>query len=187
MIPSPAECFRLMDEYHMLGNIKAHSVMVAKVAEFLARGLIAKGAPLSAELTIAAALLHDIGKTPCLHTDLDHAVRGMEICRRHNFQELAAIVEEHVILKNGVPAAGVSEKEIVYYADKRINHDRIVSLDDRLLYILQRYGNNDAKRCQAIRRNFDICKTIEERLCAALALTPADIEKHVYETSTAFV
>ncbi len=43
MIPSPEECFRRMQQYAMLDNIKDHSIMVARIAEFLAAELTAAG------------------------------------------------------------------------------------------------------------------------------------------------
>ncbi len=96
----------------------------------------------------------------------------MEICLAHRYTELASIVGEHVILKNGMPAAGLSEKEIVYYADKRVTHDAIVSLDERRAYIIERYGNNDERRHRAIERNFVICQQIEARIFADLPISP---------------
>lgn len=175
MVPSVEFCFQLMDQYRMLENIKAHSVVVAKVAELVARGLQQAGFPVSLDKTVAAALLHDIAKTACLNCNDDHAQKGMDICLHHGLDEIAAIVGEHVILKNGVPAECCSEKEIVYYADKRVLHDRVVSLDDRLDYIIERYGNDDPSRCQAIRKNFDHSRRIEEKLFARLVWRPDEV------------
>ena len=121
MIPTISECFQLMEQYSMLNNIKEHSVIVARVAELLARGLISSGSSISLEKTIAGALLHDIAKTACLDCNDNHADKGHEICMSHGFREIADIVGEHVILKNGVPDDCCFEKEIVYYADKRVN------------------------------------------------------------------
>ncbi|MBW1705401.1 MAG: hypothetical protein JRJ86_09570 [Deltaproteobacteria bacterium] len=39
MIPSIETCFELMDKYRMLENIKAHSIIVTKVAHLIASGL----------------------------------------------------------------------------------------------------------------------------------------------------
>lgn len=155
----------------MLDNIKDHSIVVARIAEYLAAELSASGLALSVPLAVAAALLHDIGKTQSLANGDDHARLGREICLTHRYLELAPIVGEHVILKNGMPAKGLSEKEIVYYADKRVNHDAIVSLEERLGYIIERYGNNDERRQRAIERNFGICQRIEARIFAALPIS----------------
>lgn len=170
-----------MDAHRMLPHIKDHSVMVAKVAETIVRRAGKAAVDISLDLTVAAALLHDIGKSLCLDSDEDHAEVGREICLRHSLHEVADIVGEHVILKNGVPSTGYTEKETVYYADKRVNHDKVVSLDDRLAYILERYGNDNDSLRRAIRRNYERCIMIENRLFADLDFRPEDLVRLVDE------
>ena len=173
MIPTVEECFEIMDKYRMLENIKDHSVMVARVAGMITRKMQDVGRnDLSLDLAVAAALLHDIAKTACLDSNENHAAQGREICLEHDFFEVADIVGEHVVLSNGVPQECCSEKEIVYYADKRVLHDRIVSIEDRLEYILDRYGQNDARLHHLIEQNFRICRTIEQRIFDVLELPP---------------
>jgi hypothetical protein len=46
MIPSAKECLEYMEKYEMLENIKAHSIVVEKIATIIARGLIDTGADL---------------------------------------------------------------------------------------------------------------------------------------------
>ena len=176
-IPGVNECLDLMEQYHMLPNIKDHSIVVTEVAGVITNGLIAAGYDLSLETVIAGALLHDIGKTACLDNDDDHAARGLEICLAHNLKTIADIVAEHVILKNYAPQNGFAEKEIVYYADKRVNHDKVVSLEERLAYILERYGMNNEVRCRAIKRNYARCQDLEKRMFSFLTFDPADISE----------
>ena len=174
-IPGVNDCLQFMEQYHMLPNIKDHSIVVARVAGVITHGLINAGHALSLETVIAGALLHDIGKTACLDNDDDHAAKGLEICQALNLETIADIVAEHVILKNYAPENGFSEKEVVYYADKRVNHDQVVSLEERLAYILQRYGRNDEVRCQAIKKNYARCQDLEKRMFSFLTFKPADI------------
>ncbi|MFC1819267.1 HDIG domain-containing metalloprotein [Thermodesulfobacteriota bacterium] len=176
-IPGVNECLDLMEQYHMLPNIKDHSIVVTDVAGVITNGLIAAGYDLSLETVIAGALLHDIGKTACLNNDDDHAAKGLEICLAHNLKTIADIVAEHVILKNYAPQNGFAEKEIVYYADKRVNHDKVVSLEERLDYILERYGMNNEVRCRAIKRNYARCQDLEKRMFSFLTFDPADISE----------
>ncbi|RLC32090.1 MAG: metal-dependent phosphohydrolase [Deltaproteobacteria bacterium] len=164
MVPSVEACFRLMDRYGMLEHIRAHSLVVAKVAHFLARKLIAVGVEVSIETVTAGALMHDIGKTDSLQSGRDHSRTGARICIENNLHEIADIVREHVRLKDYNPNDRLSEKEIVFYSDKRVNHDRIVNLDDRLAYILERYGKEDRVLRGAIQANFDLCRKVEARL-----------------------
>lgn len=171
-IPGVQMCFDLMEQYGMLPNIRAHSIVVARVAETITNGLITAGLDLSLEMVRAGALLHDIGKTACLENDADHAAKGFEICLAHKLDPIADIVAEHVILKTYVPENGFAEKEIVYYADKRVNHDQVVSLEERLEYILERYGMNNEARRQAIKRNYARCWDLEQMIFAVLDFEP---------------
>jgi len=178
MIPSIADCLRLMDLYRMLGNIRNHSLVVARIAEFLTVELNCRGEDIDPALTVTAAFLHDIGKTPCLDTGKDHARMGGDICRRHGHAELCPVIEQHVVLdENSFPAAPLSAKEVVYYADKRVNHDAIVSLGARCGYIMERYGGHeDPARGRLIMANFHRCREIEQGIFQRLGFAPAELK-----------
>jgi uncharacterized protein len=186
MIPTVQECFELMNRYRMLANIKIHSVVVTRITERLVQNLQQLGYHLSLDLAVAGALLHDIAKTPCLGSDGDHAREGSDICIRHRFQEIAEIVGEHVRLRDGVQPGGCSEKEIVFYADKRVNHDRIVNLEERLAYILERYGRGNELRRQAILNNFEQCRQVEVKLFERLCFRPEDLAGQIRDFPSAF-
>lgn len=163
-----------MDQYRMLENIKAHSIMVTRVAELISRGFIQNGEQINLNLVITASLLHDIAKTECLDSRCDHARVGEDICREHDFNEVADIVAEHVLIKSNGHGR-ITEKEIVYYADKRVNHDQVVSLHDRLDYILERYGKTNEFRHDSILKNFEKCLQMEKRIFTGLEFTPKDV------------
>jgi uncharacterized protein len=186
MIPSVPECFELMARYRMLDNIRAHSVVVARIAEWLVRCLREQGHSLSVEKAVAGALLHDIAKTPCLGSESDHAREGQRICIQHQLHEIADIVGEHVRLREGVLPAGYSEKEIVYYADKRVNHHRIVDLEARLAYILAHYGRGNPSLRLAIARNFENCRQVEVKLFTEIPCRPEELAIHLRRTSSFF-
>lgn len=182
-IPTREQCLALMDQYGMLANIRAHSLLVTNVAEEILDGLMEKnvsGASLpEKELVLAGALLHDIAKTICLQQDCLHAQKGRDICLEHGYPAISEIVCEHVLLKEFSPeryAQGIFyAKEIVYYADKRVCHDTIVSIEERLAYILERYGNNDEERFQRIKDNFQRCRTLEQHLFSRISFAPDEL------------
>ncbi len=174
MVPAPTECYSLMSQYGMLDNIKAHSLVVSRIAEFLGSELM-KSFDLDLGLVVSGALLHDIGKTACLHNGQNHALLGANICTTHGYAEVAPLVAQHVILSDDTPVRP-DEMQVVYYADKRVNHDQIVSLESRLDYILVRYGCNDPRRIKAIQRNFTRCYAIEEAIFSYLQQKPEDLQ-----------
>ena len=166
----------------MLANIRHHSLVVARLAEQLLTGLCAftpERPQSDRNLVVAGALLHDIAKTACLNSNCDHAKIGAEICRQHDFPEIAAIVEEHVILRNFEPdryqTGQFNAGEIVYYADKRVRHNVVVHLNERLEYILDHYGKDNPARHQLIRENFKKCLTLEHYLFQWMPYGPGDL------------
>jgi putative nucleotidyltransferase with HDIG domain len=166
-----------MEVYKMPENIRAHSMVVEKVAAVLARGLREVGVDISLDRVAAGALMHDIGKPLCLRSGGDHARKGEEICLRHHLDEIADIVAEHVRLKRYDSDSAIGEKEIIYYSDKRVNHDKVVSLEDRLDYILKRYGKNQEHLGRRIKDNFRICRILEKEIFSHLRFGPQDLEQ----------
>ena len=167
-----------MDDYAMLANIKDHSFMVARVTSLLSGELRQAGLHIDEDLAVAAALLHDIAKTQCLESKCNHAHVGVEICLDLGFPEVADIVGEHVVLSDFDPPQ-LSAKEVVYYADKRVNHDKIVTLEERLEYILERYSQGDPKMTERIHVNFGKCCQIEDRIFSLLAFKPDQVPRLV--------
>lgn len=178
VIPSVPQCYRLMTRYRMLPNIKEHSLVVAAISGLLSQGLNRAGLDIPLDLVLAGALLHDIGKSICFETGEEHARKGEEICLSHDLPEVAAIVGNHIILSPNRPPLPTAQ-EIVYYADKRVNHDSIVSLDERELYILEIYGRDNDFLQEKIRENFGRCRRLEEEIFQHLNFPPEDLALQV--------
>jgi len=182
-IPSTDECLQLIDHYEMLENIRQHSFIVASVAKTIVQNLMLPADKESRSpdinLVIAGALLHDIAKTRCLDGSCRHAEEGAQICVDHGFEEVGAIVGEHVILKSFTPElykiGCFGAREIVYYSDKRVTHTAIVSLEDRLDYIVGRYGDGSSFIEKRIRENFNHCLQLEEYLFSFLPFSPENL------------
>jgi putative nucleotidyltransferase with HDIG domain len=183
-IPSKIECFQLMTQMRMLDHIAAHSLMVSRVALLLTDRLIRQGASVHRGLVATAALLHDITKPRSLTTGENHAETGGELLRDLGFPELGRIVAQHVLLERDSTARFPTEAEIVNYADKRVLHDRIVSLDERMAYILERYGDTPEYRAR-LRWLWDISNLQEKRIFAEMPFSPAGIELHMEKVDLA--
>jgi putative nucleotidyltransferase with HDIG domain len=171
-IPSAETCRLLIAEMGMLENIVAHSLQVCRVSLLLADHLGQAG--LNRELIRAAALLHDITKTRSFQTLENHDETGELLLADLGYPEVARIVGQHVCLKRYDASPVPTEAEIVNYSDKRVLHDRIVPLGERMGYILERYGREPARR-QDILRLWKRTETLEERLFAGLSIAPDDV------------
>jgi uncharacterized protein len=180
MIPDTEKCISIMQAYGMLDNIRDHSIMVERVAAIIAKGLTGAGVKLSLEKVSAGALLHDIAKTACLGSDIDHAIKGKEICIKNDFDEIADIVGEHIRLNNYEPDSEVTEKEIIYYSDKRVNHNMIVTLEKRIEYLIKTYAKNEELLIKRIDDNFRICREVEKKIFRNLSFTPEELIEMIY-------
>ncbi len=141
-LPSRKRCFALIHEMGMMDHIIHHSVMVSQVARFLGSCLFRTYPNLDIRLAERSALLHDITKTRSFITGEMHSETGKILLEEMGFPEVANIIRQHVILDHYNMHGPVTEIEIVNYSDKRILHDQIVSLDERIEYILNKYGKN---------------------------------------------
>jgi len=180
VIPEVGHCLELMDRYRMLPNIREHSLLVGRTAGVIGCGLKQAGVAVDPALAIAGGLLHDIAKSLCLSADSKHAEEGARICRELGFPKVAEIVAEHVFLARDMAPDLILEKEIVYYADKRVLHNRLVDIRTRRDDIIQRYGKGDPTVAEAIRANFEICRAVEEKIFRHLPFAPEDLEEQVH-------
>lgn len=140
-VPSDEQCRRWWTEFDMLPHIQAHSLLVAQVATFMAKRAVQVGLAVDVQTVRASALLHDLAKTYTIRHSGNHSQLGaawtMELTGN---PQLSQGVMHHVswpfemdVLKYFLPMA-------VLYADKRISHDRLVTMGERFLDLMERYG-----------------------------------------------
>jgi len=159
----------------MLSHIIDHSIEVAKVALFISMELNKKGQRMDRDLVEAASLLHDLTKTECLKTKGDHARTGSQLLKKLGYKRIGEIVEEHIQLSQEKDPSRVSEEEVVNYADKRVQHDRIVSLEERFRDLKNRYGKNQIAfelLEQLQKGTFEI----EMKIFSILGIDPKDLQ-----------
>ncbi len=157
----------------MLENIVAHSLQVCRVSLLLTDHLGLPG--LNRELIRAAALLHDITKTRSFQTDEDHAETGARLLADLGYPEVARIVGQHVRLdRYALNSSTPTDAEIVNYSDKRVLHDKIVPLSERMGYILEKYGSSPERK-RNILLLWEKTEKLEKRLFAGLPFSPGDL------------
>jgi putative nucleotidyltransferase with HDIG domain len=163
-----------MGEYGMLENIIAHSLEVAKVALFISTELNKRGQRISLNLVEAASLLHDLTKTECLKTKEDHAKTCSHLLKEIGYERVGEVVGQHIWLRTEGDPLSISEEEIVNYADKRVMHDHIVSLEERFNDLKDRYGRDQRAIDYLDRLEREIYR-IEHKIFFILQIDPNDL------------
>jgi len=171
MIPSREDCLRLIRKFGMLENIIDHSIEVAKVALFLSVELNKKGQNIDLHLVEAAALLHDLTKTESIKTKEDHALTGSKFLKEIGYERVGMIVAEHIQISCERDPTLVSEEEVVNYADKRVQHDRIVPLEERFKDLQERYGKGQ-KASEQFKALKKATLDIEDKIFSILEIHP---------------
>ena len=167
-----------MCEMQMLENIVAHSIQVCRVGMCLVDHLKLQGIQMDGQLVQAAALLHDITKTRSFETEENHALTGGQVLTDLGYPEIGNLVRQHVRLDNYSDHKSLSEAVIINYSDKRVLHDRIVSLDERMRYIQERYGLRPEHR-QRIRLLWQKTEDLEKQIFSYLPFSPNDLNDHL--------
>jgi uncharacterized protein len=182
-IPGRAQCLSLLDDMDMPEHILAHSDLVRKVALLITDGLGMAGVVLNRPLVNASALLHDITKPRSFTTGENHSRTGGEYLTGLGFPEVGDIVRQHVMLDAYFATEHPNEAEVINYADKRVLHDKIVSLDERMQYVLQRYAKNET-HIQKLNTVWEQTNLLEKRLYAYLTFTPRQLKDRIEERKT---
>lgn len=184
-IPSVDECLHLMERHEMMPNIRRHSLMVARVAVIMGEALNKKKGHLNIALIVAGALLHDIAKTQSLREGGNHVEMGRKIVLEMGYPEVAWIVGRHVDSGSEI-AKTIDEAAVVNYSDKRVQHDKVVPLEERLKDLVTRYGKTPKKsaRLQEMATNIE---RLEKEIFSRISLSPDDLKSMVQGTPPSFL
>jgi len=200
-----SEIQKYFDEWATPMHVRRHSEIVTKVAMEVAKAYIKKLEIVNTELLYPACMLHDLNRV-CDFRKLDrdrfqeevtdekwakwqscrreykgmhHAEITAKILNERGFTETAELIRLHrsdYIVTQAHDLDSI-EKKIIYYADKRVKHDEIVSLKERFRDGRERYGKFDTA---GERRLFeDVEKQtikLEKGLFKGLDIKPGDIK-----------
>ena len=155
-IPTKEECLKILKSNNVPDNIIAHSKQVCNVALKIIDLLEKKRIKVNKNLAAAGALLYDVKKL----SQNDHVIEGYEFIKSLGFQEVAEVMKKHGLynLDKDEFVPKTWEEKIVFYADKRVKGNKIVSVDERFEYIKQRYKKDN------VEREINFTKKVEKEL-----------------------
>jgi len=158
-LPTRKECLAILAEYNVPTHIVNHSRAVAKLAVFLAQRLNENSVVIDIDLLDRACMLHDLLRVNDFkESDYNRFERNLPHEKKAKWQKLRAKYKSmthedaaYDILKVKYPALALAikrhrymamidenekpdtwEEKLLYYADKRVMHETIVPLKDRL-------------------------------------------------------
>lgn len=151
------EVSKLIEEFRVPLHVRRHCAAVADFCVELGEKLVAAGVKVDLKLLRQAALLHDLLRVidfktfepekfpdPISAEDIEflkslrekykgmhHADAAAQILRERGCNDIADVIEKHkyVQIKDGFRTW---EEKILYYGDKRIKHNKVVPLAERL-------------------------------------------------------
>ena len=168
--PALKECYALLAQYNVADNIVQHQEMVALVAYDLSMRLIQQRLNIDPILAHRAALVHDIDRCHPQNTRETHGILGAKLLRSHGYDRIADIVAVHVAgdtMEDSIQL-GSWEEKVVCYADKLVNHQHIVSVDERFSELKKRYPAHIDSLVRAIPK----VKKLESEILSAIHLSP---------------
>ena len=166
-IPTEEECDAVCSGLKVSWQVTAHSRVVAELARTLAVLLNRAGLALGLPLIVAAGRLHDIARG-----QPDHAGAGARLIAEMGYPRVGAVVAKHMDIQSHGPS--VDEADLIYFADKCVEEDRLVSLEERFERSMSRYADRPHILKKIVSR-FDEAKNIGKRIEALLGQPVGDI------------
>jgi molybdenum cofactor cytidylyltransferase len=145
-VPDEDECVAMLEAAATPEPVRRHCRMVAGLATSLALSLNKADGQLDACLVRAAALVHDIAKG-----QPQHAQAGAALLREFGFPGVADLVARHMTIT--FDGDSIDEGAVLYLADKLIQGEMRVRLEERFAPALTRF-DDDAVALASVRRRY---------------------------------
>lgn len=147
----PSDALRLLSSEGCDARLISHVQAVSKLAKALAEKIRSRGGGIDVPFVEVAALLHDIGRSKT--HDIRHGVEGAAIMRKLGFESYARVCERHIgagLTSAEAKDLGLPEKDylpetleekVVAYADKLIDGDKVVPIEDTIKDFKEKLGS----------------------------------------------
>jgi uncharacterized protein len=160
-LPNREQAVKLLVDNNCPPQVVNHCLAVTELALEIARKLQANGHKIDLQVVEVGAVLHDIGRSRT--HNVDHSVIGAQIAEILGLpQPVVNIIKRHV-------GAGITpeeaewlgwpkdvyvpqtlEEKVVCYADKRIDHDKVVPIEKEIERLQGQGLNEGAERVRRL-------------------------------------
>ncbi len=171
-LPDVQTCLSWYMKFGTTHTLLSHVQNVAAIAYQLALWFEQTGVNIDPLLTHRGGLTHDLCKL-LDQGQKNHAELAADFLESQNQFQLAEIARRHLIgdLVSELTRPKTWEEKIVNFADKLSEGSTIVSLDQRLDALQQRYPDFAAK----IKKNTPFVKALEDEIITVLGTNPKDL------------
>lgn len=188
MIPTENQAKAMWDTYHVPENKRRHLLLVARVADFLARRVMAQsvshdGIPIviNTQLLVAAALLHDVDKGVDRLPGEQHPDSAVRILRELGMDDVAELIRHHPLhyINSAETAPKRWEEKLLFLADKMVKYE-IITVDKR--FDLWRAEHIPEEGRTLLELAYPKVKALEKEIFDYISLQPIDVA-HLIETA----
>ena len=171
-IPTDEECRAILEDICQVDTDRIkHNYKVAEVTAIIGRALNDAGYQVDVETVRLAAVLHDIAKGQRHHDTI-----GGKMLREMGFGRVGDIIGVHSDLAGGNTQLPLEEK-IVYLADKLVDGERLVSLEERYSTANRRFGVTSEIEA-AIMERLKVAQDVKKEMESLLGIS---LEKFINE------
>lgn len=164
-----------MAKFRLTPNVKRHVQMVARTAVCIAKAF-PKGS-VDVNLVERSALLHDLDKIATLKDKKHHGDLTLNFLTMKGFPEVGRIADNAGIMHHARLKSW--EEKIVGLSDKRVLEDKVVLLEDRLVYISKKYGTG---KNPAGRKAMNAYRKLERNVFRQVNFSPEELAAKVRKT-----
>jgi uncharacterized protein len=160
-LPSREQATQILLKNNCPPQVISHCTAVTNLALEIAAKLKANGIQVDLELVEAGAMLHDLGRSRT--HNVDHSLIGAQIAeiiglpppvvniiKRHVGAGITADEAEWLGWPKDIYVPQTLEEKVVCYADKRIDHDKVVPIENEITRLQGQGFNEGAERVRRL-------------------------------------
>ena len=172
-LPGVSEARYWLIEQNATPNLLVHIDMVACLSYLMAVWLRVSGLAVNPILAHRGGLLHDLAKISARNNSLSHGELAARLLEERGQPALARIAVSHMLFNIHHPenAPRTWEEKIVYYADKLVEQNQVVSMDLRLRALRERYSLD----ARAVEEVSTAMLSLEREISTAIGCSPTDL------------
>ncbi len=172
-LPGVSEARFWLCEQHSTPNLLVHIDMVACLSYLMAVWLRDTGQAVDPILAHRGGMLHDLAKISARNSPLNHGEMAARLLEERGQPVLARIAVSHMLFNIHHPehAPHTWEEKIVYYADKLVEQNQVVSMELRLRALRERYSLD----ARAVEEVSNAMLSLEREIAAAIGCSPAEL------------